>query len=299
MNGCGAALALGLCLIYGSAALAGDSPPASAPASAQMPASNPAPDKSGYTFFNPTPEDQLRAFNPNRPSITEGPFTVDAGHFQVEMSFLEYTYDYDHGIRSDDYSVAPGDLRVGVLNNFELDLFINPYLNQWMRSSASSSRLFGFGDTEIRAALNLWGNDGGATAFGILSLLRFPTASDGLSNHHLEGGVIFPFAANLPGEFQLGAMAEFDIDRNAANTGYGMDFLQTVVVSHAFLEKFAAYVEYAGIAPVNTGHTYLAFFDTGITYLLADNVQLDAAIDIGLSGHANDLMVVTGISFRI
>src|SRR5690348_3470268 len=93
-----AALTLCVWLVFALPVLADDSHPASVPASTQVRKSNPAPDKSAYTFFNPTPEDQLRAFNPNRPSITEGPFTVDAGHFQVEMSFLEYTYDYDHGV---------------------------------------------------------------------------------------------------------------------------------------------------------------------------------------------------------
>ena len=40
-----------------------------------------APDKSGYTLFNPTPDDQLRAFCTDRPPTATLPCTVDAGHF--------------------------------------------------------------------------------------------------------------------------------------------------------------------------------------------------------------------------
>jgi hypothetical protein len=286
MRRTGAGLLLCFCLLRGARAWADQ--PASAP-----------PEKSGYTLFCPTPADQLRAFNPNRPSVTDGPFTIDAGHFQVEMSFVEYTYDYDRGVRTDDFSVAPTELRVGILNDLEFDLIVNPYLNQWMRGAGTSSRLWGFGDTTVRAAWNAWGNDGGMTAFGVIGFVSFPTATDGLSNHHLQGGVIFPFAVNLPADFVLEAMAEFDIDRNSANSGYGLDLLDTINLSHAIVGRLAGYVEYAGIAPIDTGHTYVAFFDTGVTYLLADNVQIDFGVNIGLSGHANDLVVVTGMAFRI
>src|SRR6185295_420185 len=61
------------------------------------------PEKEGYTLFNPTPESLLRGLNTDRPDVTESPFTVDAGHFQTELSFVEYTYDYDHGSRTDGY----------------------------------------------------------------------------------------------------------------------------------------------------------------------------------------------------
>ena len=42
------------------------------------------PDKSDYTLFNPTPRDRLREMSTDRPDKTESPFTVDAGHFQIE-----------------------------------------------------------------------------------------------------------------------------------------------------------------------------------------------------------------------
>jgi hypothetical protein len=36
------------------------------------------PDKSQYTLFNPTPSKCLREFDPDRPDVTDSPFTVDA-----------------------------------------------------------------------------------------------------------------------------------------------------------------------------------------------------------------------------
>ena len=38
------------------------------------------PDKSSYNLFNPVPENLMRDLSPDRPDVTESPFTVDAGH---------------------------------------------------------------------------------------------------------------------------------------------------------------------------------------------------------------------------
>jgi hypothetical protein len=38
-------------------------------------------DKSQYNLFNPTPPALMRDFAPDRPSVTDAPYTVDPGHF--------------------------------------------------------------------------------------------------------------------------------------------------------------------------------------------------------------------------
>src|SRR5262245_7783646 len=55
----------------------------------------PAIDKSGYTFFKPTPNWAMREMSLDGPGATESPFTVDAGHFQIEMSLFDYTSERD------------------------------------------------------------------------------------------------------------------------------------------------------------------------------------------------------------
>jgi len=47
-------------------------------------ASDPAPDKSSFHFFNPTPRSLMRELSTDRPDKTESAYTVDAGHFQIE-----------------------------------------------------------------------------------------------------------------------------------------------------------------------------------------------------------------------
>ena len=258
------------------------------------------PDKSGYTLFDPTPRGLMREFDTDRPEVTETPYTIDAGHYQIEFSFVEYTYDWTRGIRTDSFAVLPLDLRVGVLNNLEFDLLLDPYLNTFVSARGGGARQSGFGDTTLRARLNLWGDDAGPIAFGIMPSLTLPTASGGVGAGHVHGGLVLPFSAKLPWDFELGAMAEFDADRNASNTGYGASFTHSAVLFHPlFSERLSGYIEYVGISPIRLGQTYLAFADTGIAVRLSENLQWDAGINIGLSQKANDFTVFTGLSLRI
>ena len=257
-------------------------------------------DKSGFTLLNRKPRSLMRNFNTDRPDVTESPYTVDAGHFQAEFSFAEYTYDHGYGERTNGFSVLPVNLKLGLLNNLDLQFVLNPYQNILTHRPSLSHRNSGFGDAELRAKLNLRGNDGGKTAFGVMTFVRFPTGSDRLSDHHVEGGLILPLAMQeLPGRFDLGTMAEFDLDRNHRNDGYGVDFVHSATVGHElFTEKLNGYVEYVGIAPMRTSRTYLVYFDTGVTQALSKNIQLDAGITVGLSRRADNLTVFTGLSFR-
>jgi hypothetical protein len=50
------------------------------------------PDKSGYTLFDPTPDDLMRKFTPDRPTKGFSVRTVDAGHFEVETDLVNYSY---------------------------------------------------------------------------------------------------------------------------------------------------------------------------------------------------------------
>lgn len=262
--------------------------------------SQPAPDKSIYSLFNPTPANLLREFNPDRPDQTEGPYTIDAGHLQLESSFAEYTHVKDGGTDSELWSVTPTNLRLGLLNNLEADLELEPYLNLRTAPSGNfaASRQNGFGDTVLRAKLNLWGNDGGFTAFGLLPFIKVPTATDNLGNNHVEGGLILPLQINLSDDTSIGAQLEGDLLRNDANTGYGSDLAFSAVLDQHLIGPLAGYVEYVGILPIRLGETYSAYFDAGFTWLLSTNIQLDIGINKGLTRSAYDYDIFSGISLR-
>ncbi len=46
-------------------------------------------DKSVFNLFNPTPTEFLRPMDMDGPGSTESQYTVDAGHFQVELTLVD------------------------------------------------------------------------------------------------------------------------------------------------------------------------------------------------------------------
>ena len=168
---------------------------------------------------------------------------------------------------------------------------------------AASSHLDGTGDFQTRLKINFWGNDGpspifGDTSLGFMPFIQAPTSSRGLGSDHLEGGLIFPFDAALPGKFDFGALAEVDFLWNDDRRRYGVEFLHSATLHHAIVDPLSAYIEYADVAANGTSSPYRATFSTGLIYLLRENVQLDAGAFVGLDHAAEDLRLFTGFSIR-
>jgi hypothetical protein len=236
----------------------------------------------------------MREMETDRPDTTESPFTVDAGHFQAEFSFLDFTHDRTDGVTTDTLVALPSTLKVGLLNNVDLQLVLDPYVNE----RTGGVRRDGFGDTTVRLKVNLLGNDGGPVAFAVMPFVKFPTATHDLGNDHYEGGIVFPVSVELPAEFRLGAMVEIDYVRDSGD-GYGTAVLHTVAIGHKIVGELEGYVEYAGTSFVAAGATYRAVVGGGVTYGLGPDVQLDAGVNVGISDSADDLNVFAGMSFRI
>jgi hypothetical protein len=259
-------------------------------------------DKSRYHLLNPTPRSLLRELSTDRPDVTESPYTVDPGHFQAELSFFEYGRDDEGGAEVEAIDVLPSNLKVGLLHNLDVQLVFTPYIRQEVDAPAFSDTDTGFGATQLRFKLNLWGNDGpddrfGDTALAVMPFVQFPTGDEDLGfSDEIEGGVIIPFAASLPNDFSLGLMAEFDFVRDDA--GYDLDFVHTASIGHDLVGDLAGYVEYIGVAGTG-GDGYGASIGAGLTYGLSPDVQLDGGLIVGLNDNAEDLRLFAGMSFRL
>ena len=256
-------------------------------------------DKSRFTLFNPAPKEALREFNSDRPDVTESPYTLDAGHFQYEAGLFSFTRAGARGERTDTSQVLPSNLKLGLLNNVDLQLVAEPYDNALTKTRHKATRGQGCGPTELRLKANLFGNDGGNVAVGLLPFIRFPTGGGRFSSGHIEGGFIVPVAFKLPAGFDLGTEVAFDFVRNQANDGYGVEFTHTLTLEHDIVGKLAGYVEYVGVSPYRTGQTYAPSIGTGLLYALTENVQLDGGVNVGLSDDADDVTVFLGLSFRL
>jgi len=261
-----------------------------------------APGKGGYTLFQPTPREFLRELSTDRPDKTESPYTVDAGHFQLEMDFANFTAAEIGGERTRTWNVAPINLKVGLLNQVDLQFIFDGYLQvrtNDRKARPETTRRSGVGDFTTRLKINLWGDDGGTTAFALLPFVKFPTNTNGLGNDAVEGGALFPLALKMPGEWGLGAEAGFGVLRNAGGTGRHGEFIQSITVGHALAGKLSGYAEFFSSLSTERNAGWIATIDAGVTYRVTENIQLDAGCNFGVTAAADTVNPFVGLSIRL
>jgi hypothetical protein len=257
------------------------------------------PDKSIYSLFNPVPENLMRDLSPDRPDVTESPFTVDAGHYQLEMDFANFTYDKTDGTTTKTWDVGDFNFKAGLLNNVDLQLVYDNYLNvQTEDSSGKSTTQSGFGNFTTRLKINLWGDDGGKTAFALLPFVKFPTSTDNLGNNAIEGGVIFPLAVSLPHDFDLSLETAASYMKNDGDSGYHEEFIASASLDHQIIGKLSGFVEFFSNFTTQSRSSWVGTVDTGLEYLVTKNIQLDCDCYFGVTRAAPDFNPFAGITVR-
>ena len=247
------------------------------------------------------PVQAAREMSTDRPDATESPFTVEPSRVQVEMSLVSYERDRHNperdGTQIDVWNVAPFNIRIGLTPAWELQLVADSYLDVKVENRSENYRVRqrGIGDLTLRVKYNVWGNDGGESAFGIMPFVKLPTASDDLGNDSVEGGVIFAYGSSLNETWGFGAMTEIDRVRNDADDGYDWVWLNTVTVGRDLTERLGMFLELT----LETGPGKPALgFNTGTTYAVTEDFQLDLGLNFGLTRAAPDFGAFMGMSRR-
>jgi hypothetical protein len=260
-------------------------------------------DKSAFTLVNPTPAAAMRELSTDRPDQTESAYTVDAGHFQLEMDFLNYIRDRDKSgggdVRTRVWAIAPVNLKLGLLNNVDVQLMVDPRVEVKIedRVAGTSLRASGFGDVTTRLKINFWGNDGGKTAFAMMPFVKWPLSASEVRNGETEGGVIFPFALELPGGWGMGAMTEIDFVSDGGG-GYDTEWVNSITFARDLTERLGGYVEFFTVTSRTPGFKWQGQFDIGFTYALRPDTQLDFGCNFGVTKSAPDYQPFVGFSRR-
>jgi len=257
-------------------------------------------DKSRYHLFNPTPRELMRPLSADRPDKIESPHTVDAGHFQIETDFASWTENWDGDERTRTWGGPTPNVKVGLLNNLDLEGSFDTFLSERGRNRAEqrSWKRSGVGDTEVRLKLNVLGNDEGRIAAAVLPYVHLPTSRTGLGSSRVEGGLILPLAVELPGGWDLGLQVAAHVVEGEESPGYEAQFDQAIGLGHDIVGKLAGYLEFYSAVPTEQGRGWVGTVDIGLTYKLTDDIQLDCGVNIGVSPAADDWNPSAGITVR-
>ena len=259
-------------------------------------------DSASYSLFNPVPTDKMRDFNTDRPTKSNVPYTVDAGHFQIESDLFLHSFDGSStpGVNIDAWTVGNPTFKMGVRDNLDLELNLPIYnsVQTTVRSTGATTTVTGVGDIVTRAKLNLFGNAGGEPALALMPYIKWPTAPQGIGNRVVEGGMAAPLAIPLPAGFTAIVMGQIDIAKNPNDNGYHVNLPALVNVSRQIFDGVTAYAEiYAGWstrADVRDVYT----LDFALAWSPRPNLQFDVGVYIGLVPAATPYQIYAGIARR-
>jgi hypothetical protein len=260
-------------------------------------------DKSRYTLFNPVPQELMRELSTDRPDQTESANTVDAGHWQIEMDLVNYTYDRDTSgggdVQTRDLSLAAVNLKLGLTNQVDLQMMIDPHVRSRVkdRTTGLTEKASGFGDVTTRVKINFWGNDGGPTAFAVMPFVKWPLSSSGVRNGDTEGGIILIYGYSLPAGWSSSVMTEVDWVSDGGG-GYDTEWLNSITFARDITGRLGGYVEFVVVTGDAPGFRWQGQFDAGLTYAVSDDTQLDVGCNFGLTSSAPDYQPFVGISRR-
>src|SRR5579863_2976203 len=257
------------------------------------------PDKNQYWLLNPVPPDLMRSFSTDRPTKSNVPYTVDAGHFQYETDLVNFTHQASGTTRTDTLLVPNPTFKAGVTNNADVEVNV-PFAGVHTYGTATpSSTLWGIGDTFVRSKINLWGNDGGDTAAAIIPYVKAPSAPIGIGNGAVEGGLIGPVAFRLPNSFALLLVPEIDVLKNNLNNNYHGNYVFDVNLSREVIKNVTAYVElWSDYNADPAARATLVSADAAIAWVFLPNTQVDVGANFGLTSATPIVQVYAGLSQR-
>jgi hypothetical protein len=261
------------------------------------------PDKSGYNLFNPTPDDEMRKFTPDRPAKGYSVRTIDAGHVELETDFVSTTYSKYLGITTHSFQGFDPNLKIGITNWADFEIQFNGLQSQQSFDSSTGASVAhgtGFGDVFLRTKINLFGNDSGPAGLAVIPYVKVPSSVPVISNGAVESGVIVPLALRLPQDYIVTLMTEVDQLKNVDDGRRYTNFVNLIGVSHPLpgIEGANATVELYSSSGTDPASPQIYTFDAGMNFRLDKHTILDVGLNLGLNKAAPKAQIYSGITVR-
>ncbi len=229
-------------------------------------------------------------FAPDQPGLAMSSLTVGSARVELETSV-------ERDVQSGVYTSwsTPTLLRIGIGDSWEARVSSVGYAAADFPGSVHAS---GWNDTAVGFKYHLpaSGTDG-AASMGVLLNVILPSGADVFRGHGARPSVQWTTEWSLPNGYSLGLMPGVTYD-NAGN-GRFVSALGAVSVGKDVTENAHVFAELAAprIAATSNGGTQLSL-NTGATYRLAKDTQLDVGLYSGLNNRTPDFILTIGFSQR-
>jgi hypothetical protein len=238
-----------------------------------------------------TPEENVEPIETDRPDFTETARTVPPGRIQIEGGYTFAKVD-------DDEAQTVGELLLRIAMGARTELRVN--FGSYALQRGPGGRASGFEDIEIgvkvelRSASREFGL--GLPDMALIAQTTLPTGASAFRENTTQPEAKLALAWDLSPRVSLGSNLNF-----AYQSEQGERYTEpsgSVTVGYAITERTGAYLELFGFAPSGEARPNTSYADGGLTYLVNDDLQLDARAGVGLNSARPDLFFGLGASRR-
>jgi hypothetical protein len=227
----------------------------------------------------------------DRPDFTESPSSVPPGFIQVEAG-----YTFAKADEFQEHTVGELLIRMPVSQRIEVRLA----LNSFAFSEASGVKVSGLQDSSIGLKAELIQMQNSLIPqTAIIVSTTLPTGGNPYREDTLQPGMKLCLGWDINEDWALSSNLNYD---RASHSGTSFnEFSQSISLAWGFAEYWGAYLEVFSFQPDLAGSDDTSYINTGLTYLVTDDLQLDGRIGQGLNGLDTDYFVGIGVSnqFRI
>lgn len=233
----------------------------------------------------------------DRPDLTESTAVVGKNRFQIETSFL-----YERateGLDEEGY-FTPTLLRYGITDELELRLETDLLSHTSVETGLGDANTSGY--SPLSFGMKYFWLDADQSVLSsdtsVLVNVGTPTGSSVFSTDDVTGEIKLLLDWELAETWGLGINAGliYDVD------DFGDEFFAgtaTVALGHDWTGRFSSFWEVAYQGPTSSQNEHELLVDTGVTYLLNPDAQVDFAIGTGQAGDTGpDVFFTAGISLR-
>jgi len=232
----------------------------------------------------------------DRPDFANSSDTVGAGRWQVETGLAwERTRSAS---ASDTTGTTPVLLRIGTGERWELRLGTDGWQHDVERNNGLSTSDSGLADLDVGMKYHCTTTGPDGASLGWIVDATLPTGARAVRGHGVRPSLTLAAEWDLPDGNDLAVMPGIVHDNDDAGQRFDAGVL-AASLGHQWTPRLHTFVEVAGqqFAPAKRGGNIVTF-DTGASWLLDDDTQVDFAVNLGLSQAAPDEALTVGWSRR-
>ncbi|MCB0495233.1 MAG: transporter [Cyclobacteriaceae bacterium] len=224
-----------------------------------------------------------------RPGIAIGPFAVGKNIFQIQSGLQFGGYNSEPTNTHENFFAPIAIFRFGITEHIDINTAWE-YKAESFEGGGTTSNINGLSLGTIGARINLFAGRNYIPAVGLQLILQPNILSEPYNPDHASYKIVFIAGEKLGEKFSI--LTNLSAGTNGNNSLLSWKY--ALSLDYKISNKWRTYIEnYAGFSS-----NYKGYWDTGLAYLVNNNLQFDLFGGFGTDGDRLDYFTNIGVSWR-